>query len=51
MLLPYVKETERLLDGLVKKYDEYGEAHIFPSLDIGFPNMCCVWQVVLRQEC
>ena len=38
MLLPYVKETERLLDGLVKKYDEYGEAHIFPSLDIGFPN-------------
>lgn len=38
MLLPYVKETERLLNGLVKKYDEYGEAHIFPSLDIGFPN-------------
>lgn len=38
MLLPYVKETERLLDGLVKKYDGYGEAHIFPSLDIGFPN-------------
>lgn len=38
ILLPYVKETERLLNGLVKKYDERGEAHIFPSLDIGFPN-------------
>lgn len=38
ILLPYVKETERLLNGLVKKYDECGEAHIFPSLDIGFPN-------------
>lgn len=38
ILLPYVKETEHLLDGLVKKYDKYGEVHIFPSLDIGMPN-------------
>lgn len=38
ILLPYVKETERLLNGLVKRYDQYGEVHIFPSLDIGFPN-------------
>ena len=38
ILLPYVKETERLLNDVVKKYDEFGEAHIFPSLDIGFPN-------------
>lgn len=24
--------------GMVKRYDKCGEAHIFPSLDVGFPN-------------
>lgn len=38
ILLPYVKETERLLNNLIKRYDKEGEAHIFPSLDIGCPN-------------
>lgn len=38
ILLPYIKETERLLNGLIRKYDKCGEAHIFPSLDIGVPN-------------
>jgi len=37
-LLPYIKETEHLLNGMVKRYDKCGEAHIFPSLDVGFPN-------------
>lgn len=38
ILLPYVKETERLLNNLIKRYDKEGEAHIFPSLDMGCPN-------------
>ena len=38
ILLPYIKETEHLLNGMVKRYDKCGEAHIFPSLDVGFPN-------------
>ncbi len=38
ILLPYVKNTEILLNKLVKKYDKLGFAKIFPSLDIGIPN-------------
>ena len=44
-LLPYVKETETLLKGVVEKYgtaEIYGErisdAKIYPSLELGFPN-------------
>lgn len=38
IILPYVQETERLLNGLVKKYDNEAFAKIYPSLDIGVPN-------------
>lgn len=38
ILLPYVKETERLLNQLVKTYDSEAFAKIYPSLDIGIPN-------------
>ena len=38
IILPYVKETERLLNKLVKKYDDEAFARIYPSLDIGVPN-------------
>lgn len=38
IILPYVKETERLLNELVKKYDKDAFAKIYPSLDIGIPN-------------
>lgn len=38
MLLPYVKETGKLLDALVKRYDKGGSAYVIPSLDIGMPN-------------
>ena len=40
VLLPYVKETERLLNEVVKKYDKRSEsgAVIIPSLDLGYPN-------------
>lgn len=44
-LLEYIKETESLLSGVVKKYssanvngEALSDAHIFPSLDLGFPN-------------
>jgi len=44
-LLKYIKETESLLQGVVKKYstasvhgETLSDAHIFPSLDLGFPN-------------
>jgi predicted phosphodiesterase len=38
ILLPYVKETEHLLNELVKTYDSEAFAKIYPSLDIGIPN-------------
>lgn len=38
LLLPYVHETERLLNELVKKYDNEAIARIYPSLDMGVPN-------------
>lgn len=44
-LLEYIKETEDLLRGVVNKYstayvngEALSDAHIFPSLDLGFPN-------------
>lgn len=40
VLLEYIKETERLLNKVVKKYDKREEsgAVIIPSLDLGYPN-------------
>lgn len=38
LLLPYVRETERLLNEMVQKYDNEAIARIYPSLDIGVPN-------------
>lgn len=40
VLLKYIKETERLLNKVVKKYDKREEsgAVIIPSLDLGYPN-------------
>lgn len=44
-LLSYIKETERLLRGVVEKYStasvhgqKLSDAHVFPSPDLGFPN-------------
>lgn len=44
-LLPYIKETEKLLRGVVEKYgmaeihgERISDAKIYPSLDLGFPN-------------
>lgn len=40
VLLKYIKETEKLLNRAVKKYDKREEsgAVIIPSLDLGYPN-------------
>lgn len=40
VLLKYIKETEKLLNEVVKKYDKREEsgAVIIPSLDLGYPN-------------
>ena len=40
VLLAHIKETERLLNKVVKKYDKREEsgAVIIPSLDLGYPN-------------
>lgn len=40
VLLPYIKETQLLLNSLVKKYDNRNEsgARVIPSLDLGYPN-------------
>lgn len=38
IILPYVRNTEILLNKLVKKYDKEAFAKIYPSLDIGIPN-------------
>lgn len=39
-LLPYIKETQNLLNQVVKDYDssEKSGAIIYPSLDLGYPN-------------
>ena len=40
VLLPYIRETERLFTEAIKKHDrsERSYCHIYPSLDLGFPN-------------
>lgn len=40
VLLPYISETEELLNKVVKRYDKRPEsgAVIIPSLDLGYPN-------------
>jgi hypothetical protein len=39
ILLPYIAETELLLNQVVQKYDkDSGFAHIIPSFDLGVPN-------------
>lgn len=40
VLLPYIKETENLLNKVVKRYDKRNEsgAIIIPSIDLGYPN-------------
>lgn len=40
VLLPYLKETQRLFDEAIKKHDNRDTSYcrIFPSLDLGFPN-------------
>lgn len=38
ILLPYLKQTEELLEKLVKKHDGSGWAKVIPAPDLGFPN-------------
>lgn len=38
VLLPYLSETERLLEKLVTDHDPHGWAKIIPCNDLGFPN-------------
>lgn len=38
VLLPYLQETERLLEKLVTDHDPHGWAKIIPCNDLGFPN-------------
>jgi len=38
ILLPYLQETENLLNQVVHKYDKEGFAQIIPSFDLGMPN-------------
>lgn len=38
VLLPYLFETEKLLESVVKEHDCEGWAKIIPSADLGFPN-------------
>ncbi|MDE5758339.1 MAG: hypothetical protein K2H85_06965, partial [Allobaculum sp.] len=38
ILLPYLAETEQLLEKLVQMHDKSGWAKIIPSPDLGFPN-------------
>lgn len=37
-LLYRLKKTQTLLDKLIKVYDKYGFAQIYPSFDLGLPN-------------
>ena len=40
VLLPYLKETEEMFTEAIKKHDrnEGSYCHLYPSLDLGFPN-------------
>lgn len=40
VLLPYIKETERMFTEAIKKHDrgEQSFCRLYPSLDLGFPN-------------
>ncbi len=38
VLLPYLIETEKLLESVIKEHDCEGWAKIIPSADLGFPN-------------
>lgn len=40
VLLPYIKNTESMLNSVIKKYDKRSESGvcIIPSLDLGYPN-------------
>lgn len=38
ILLPYIENTEKLLNNLVKKYDNDAVAKIFPSLNLGITS-------------
>lgn len=40
VLLPYLKETEEMFTEAIKKHDpnESSFCHLYPSLDLGFPN-------------
>lgn len=40
ILLPYIKETERIFNKVIKRYDKRNEsgAIVIPSLDLGYPN-------------
>lgn len=51
ILLPYIKETEHLLNGMVKRYDKCGEAHIFHLWMLDFRIIFFVWLVALQRGC
>lgn len=40
ILLPYIKETEKIFNKVIKRYDKRNEsgAIVIPSLDLGYPN-------------
>lgn len=40
VLLPYIRETERIFESAIKKHDyrQNSYCRIYPSLDLGFPN-------------
>lgn len=38
VLIPYLQQTEELLEKVVKLHDKAGWAKIIPSFDLGFPN-------------
>lgn len=43
VLLPYLKETEEMFTEAIKKHDRHEDSycHLYPSLDLGFPNNVC----------
>lgn len=36
VLLPYIRETQRLLNKVIRQYDSNGQVCILPSIDLGF---------------
>ena len=40
ILLPYIRTTEKMFKDAIKKHDrsEHSACHLYPSLDLGFPN-------------